>query len=87
MGKNEQELVVWFQRYVQGFFEVERDLRNGLALISFMETVSGSPLKHCADPQTREECHRNCTIALMALYELYEDFPVEITAEGMFTFL
>ena len=78
----EQELVIWFQKYVQGFLEVERDLRNGLALIAFLETISGAKIKHCEDPKNRKDCQSNCKIALMTLNELYEGFPVVITASG-----
>ena len=48
-----------------------------------METVSGVPMPHCNDPTTIEQCHRNCTIALMGLYRLFENLQVEITADGL----
>ena len=82
-----QELVSWLQKYVQDILDLQKDLRNGLALLAVVESITGVKYPHCAVPKSYEECHRNCTIALMAIFRLYENLQVDITAEGRLSFL
>jgi hypothetical protein len=77
-------LLKWLSKYVPGAtrWKIESDFKDGVKLLQLAQALSGLPYPTIAAPRTKDECHKNVTIALMAILNLFEGLELSITADG-----
>lgn len=68
--------------YVSGIKNIDTDFKDGSAFLQFAETLSGVHYPSAKNPVTKEECHRNVTIAFMAILNIFEGLDIDVSADG-----